>query len=53
MKKNKEVRRASALVRLKTQLESGVKTAKKTGVKVSLTDADRGRIGKEISKLSK
>ena len=46
-------RKDKALKRLKVQLESGVKTAKKTNAKVALSDADKKRIEKEIGVLSK
>jgi hypothetical protein len=49
----KSNRQASALSRLESQLASGDKTAKKTNKKVSLTEGDKNRIGKEIEKLKK
>ena len=51
--KQKDNRQASALSRLESQLVSGDKTAKKTNKKVSLTEGDKNRIGKEIEKLKK
>lgn len=48
----KKSRQARVLVKLETQLKSGVKTKKKTtDVKVPLTDADIKRINKEIEIL--
>ena len=48
----KQDRRVSALARLKAQLESGVKTKKGTvDEKTPLTDKDKARISKEITKL--
>ena len=46
-------RQANALSRLESQLESGVKTAKKSSEKVKLSESDKNRIGKEIEKLKK
>lgn len=46
-------RQASALSRLESQLLSGNKTAKKTNNKISLTEGDKNRIGKEIEILKK
>jgi hypothetical protein len=51
MKKGRRDRRVGALDRLETQLESGTKTQKKTGKTVSLTEADKKRISKEIGIL--
>ena len=53
MTKQKSYRQKSALSRLEGQLESGDKTAKKVNKKVSLTEADKIRIGKEIEILKK
>lgn len=46
-------RKKSALARLQTQLESGVKTQKKSVKKTPLTESDKKRIEKEIVILSK
>lgn len=46
-------RRQGALVRLETQLASGVKTERKTNNKVPLTDSDKIRMQKEIEILKK
>ena len=47
----KQKRRESALTRLEAQLLSGVKTQKKTNVKVPLVENDKKRIQKEIKSL--
>lgn len=46
-------RKKGALERLQKQLESGVKTAKKSTKTVPLTDSDKKRIEKEIVILTK
>lgn len=46
-------RQKGAFERLEAQLASGVKTAKKTGIKVPLTDADKLRIESEMATLKK
>lgn len=51
MTQRKRARTESALKRLKVQLESGKKTAKKSHNKVDLTDKNVKRIKKEISNI--
>jgi len=53
MNTKKQLRLQGALERLEAQLDSGVKTVKKTGEKLPLIDSDINRINKEIQSLKK